>query len=262
MPNHETEYKIYLSRLEGIIFDLDGTLLNTEKLKFLTYHDELKNNIGIKSEKLTALKNLYISLVGSPDIDVAKKIFETFEIQNISNNPIYSSTKPWEKFYEIIMHRYYLSHGSEESLKQNTFSQALNILREYKTLGKKIAIATSSTKKEALRIIKIINLKDKFDLLITKDEIKYPKPNPEIYIKTIKTLKIKNPNSVVCIEDSLIGLKAVISAKIPYIAVPNEFTEHLVRNSQIISSKWIVSSNENLNQRIMDRIKEQTLMNN
>ena len=77
--------------LEGIIFDLDGTLLNTEKLKFRTYYDELKFN-GIKSEKLKNLKNTYISLVGSTDLDAAKKIFNIYQIKSSSNNPIYESS--------------------------------------------------------------------------------------------------------------------------------------------------------------------------
>ena len=55
---------------------------------------------------------------------------------------------------------------------------------------------------------------------------------------------IKNKKSVICIEDSLIGLESVISANLPYIAVPNEFTESSVRNSEKISSKWIASLNE------------------
>lgn len=108
--------------LEGIIFDLDGTLINTEKLKFRTYYDELKFN-GIKSEKLRNLKKLYISLVGSTDIDAAKKIFDTYQIKSISNNPIYKSSKPWEKFYQSILKRYYVSHGNEKSLNENRFRQ-------------------------------------------------------------------------------------------------------------------------------------------
>ena len=262
MPNHETKSNKYFSKLEGIIFDLDGTLLNTEKLKFLTYYDELKNNIGIKSEKLTRLKNLYVSLVGSTDLDAARKIFETFDIQRVSNNSNYLSDKPWEEFYEMILHQYYLSYGNEKSLKQNTFNQALNTLKEYKIYGKKIAVATSSTRKEALRIIRIIDLEDKIDLLITKDDIKYSKPNPEIYLQTIKKLKIQNNNYVVCIEDSLIGLEAVIAANLPYLAIPNEFTAYPVKNSQIICSRWIVEPFEDLGKRIIDRIENQVLKNN
>ena len=51
MSFNQMQLKNYFKDLEGIIFDLDGTLLNTEKLKFKTYYDELKFN-GIKSEKL------------------------------------------------------------------------------------------------------------------------------------------------------------------------------------------------------------------
>ena len=102
MPMNQLQHNIHLEKLNLLIFDLDGTLLNTEKLKFLTYYDELKYNIKIKPEKLKNLKKLYISLVGSTDIDAARKIFDTFEINNISDNPIYKSAKPWEKFYQSI----------------------------------------------------------------------------------------------------------------------------------------------------------------
>jgi beta-phosphoglucomutase-like phosphatase (HAD superfamily) len=255
MSFNQMQQKNDFKDLEGIIFDLDGTLLNTEKLKFRTYYDELKFN-GIKLEKLEKLKNIYISLVGSTDIDVAKKIFDTYQIKSVSNNPIYKSSKPWKIFYQSILKRYYISHGNEKSLNANTFDRTLNLLKKSKSLGKKIAIATSSTHKEASRIIKIIDLEDEIDLLVTKDDIKFPKPDPEIYIKAIKKLKIKNKKSVICIEDSLIGLESAISANLLYIAVPNEFTEDNVRNSEKISSKWIVSLNDDLNQKVISRIKD------
>ena len=52
MPMNQLQHNIHLEKLNLLIFDLDGTLLNTEKLKFLTYYDELKYNIKIKPEKL------------------------------------------------------------------------------------------------------------------------------------------------------------------------------------------------------------------
>ena len=256
MPMNQLQHNIHLEKLNLLIFDLDGTLLNTEKLKFLTYYDELKYNIKIKPEKLKNLKKLYISLVGSTDIDAARKIFDTFEINNISDNPIYKSAKPWEKFYQSILERYYISHGKDLSLKKNIFLRTYNLLHKFKNLGKKIAIATSSTKKEASRIIKILNLENQIDLLTTKDDIKFPKPNPEIYLNTIKKFNIKNPNSVICFEDSSIGLESVISANLPYIAIPNEFTENSVRNNDKISPRWIINSNDDLNEKIITRIKE------
>jgi len=258
MSTHQLKHNIHLKKLKLLIFDLDGTLLNTEKLKFLTYYDELKYNIKLKPEKLRTLKELYISLVGSTDIDAARKIFDAFEINNISNNPLYKSPEPWNFFYQAILERYYISHGNEDSLKKNIFFETFNLIKKFKSLGKKIAIATSSTKKEASRIIKILDLENQIDLLITKDDIKFPKPNPEIYLNTIKKLKIEKTNSVICFEDSLIGLKSVISANLPYIAVPNEFTEKSVKNSKKISPKWIINLNDNLDEKIITRIKDFT----
>ena len=61
---------------------------------------------------------------------------------------------------------------------------------------------------------------------------------------------------MICFEDSSIGLESVISANLPYIAIPNEFTENNVRNNNKISPRWIINSNDDLNEKIITRIKE------
>ena len=234
-------------KLEGIsalIFDMDGTLVNTEKLKFKTYNYFL-NQLGLSKEN--ELFEVYVSLVGSTDLDAAKEIFDHFKINKYLTHNKYKVKEPWVIFYNEILNIFYSKIGTDIAIKNEIFKETLEILDRAKSLNKKIAVATSSTTKEATRILKVISVFGKLDCLVTKDNISNPKPHPEIYLKTLSALKIDiSKQKVLCFEDSLKGIISAEKANLNWVGVPNQFTSETLKLNLELDQKRICYNKEDL----------------
>ncbi|HWQ25471.1 MAG TPA: HAD family phosphatase [Chlorobaculum sp.] len=66
-------------------------------------------------------------------------------------------------------------------------------------------------------------LLDRFDVIVTDDEVKNPKPHPEPYLKALESLGIE-PEQCLAVEDSRRGLDSAHAAGISCIVVPNALT--------------------------------------
>jgi HAD superfamily hydrolase (TIGR01509 family) len=66
-------------------------------------------------------------------------------------------------------------------------------------------------------------LLDRFEVIVTDDEVKNPKPHPEPYLKALESLGIE-PEQCLAVEDSRRGLDSAHAAGIACIVVPNALT--------------------------------------
>jgi HAD superfamily hydrolase (TIGR01509 family) len=79
------------------------------------------------------------------------------------------------------------------------------MLKHLKNKGLKLACCSNSIKETLHIMLKSAQLLEYFDLIIGNDEVKNPKPHPEIYLYTFTKLKIK-PTEAIIVEDSLPGI--------------------------------------------------------
>ena len=80
-----------------------------------------------------------------------------------------------------------------------------------KSRGLKIGLASSSVKADILRALKENHLDGFFDVVLSGEEFKESKPNPEIYLTALNQLGVK-PNQALIIEDSEKGIAAGVAA--------------------------------------------------
>ncbi len=90
--------------------------------------------------------------------------------------------------------------------------------------GYKIAVATSSTRKRAEKILNLLEIKDKLNILVTAEEVEKHKPNPDIFLKTAEELNIE-PKDCIVFEDAVNGIQAAKKAGMRSIAVLTEYTK-------------------------------------
>ena len=174
-----------ISKIKAVIFDLDGTLINSIDYHHQAYIKALKNT-GVE---LT--KNDFIKLLGIP----AKELLELVLQKHCKAHLL---TKIYNKKY-----KYADAHPEKVLLNNN----AIKILKWLKKNNIKIALATSSSKSFTNKILKHHNIKNYFDVILTWEDIKKPKPNPDIFINAAKKLGI-NKNQCILIEDAEIGFMA------------------------------------------------------
>ncbi len=119
-------------------------------------------------------------------------------------------------------------HRSESStlmLSQPVLPGVVDMLREAKRLGLKLAIASSSPHSWVDTHVKRLGIFDYFDKIICEDEVGIgrTKPNADLFLMALKQLQVQKDEAIV-FEDSPNGVKAARSAGIFVVAVPNPVT--------------------------------------
>ena len=95
--------------------------------------------------------------------------------------------------------------------------ELLEYLKEKEIL---MAVATSTPRKNAMKVLEKAGILGYFDYIVCGDEIRRSKPNPDIYLNVREHYPIPKEDMVV-FEDAHNGARAALSAGIPLILVPD-----------------------------------------
>jgi len=88
--------------------------------------------------------------------------------------------------------------------------------------GVSVALASAAMSKNVVFILDALKLRQRFEVVLTADEITHNKPHPEIYEKTARKLGIL-PAACAVIEDSFAGIEAAKGAGMKCVAVATTF---------------------------------------
>ena len=180
--------KIFM--IKAIIFDLDGVLVETKDIHFLALNLALKKILNINNA--ISYKDHLNKYDGLPTKEKLKILFGTklskanekrinLEKQKITSNLIKKKIVFNKKIFKII--RYFFE-------KKYT-----------------ICVASNAVKSTVNACLKILKIKKFIKYSLSNNDIKKPKPHPEIYIKLFLKLEL-SPKEILIIEDSYYGLKA------------------------------------------------------
>lgn len=93
-----------------------------------------------------------------------------------------------------------------------------------KKMGIKLAIASSSRGGWAYGHLERRNLLHHFEFILSAEDVKNPKPDPELYATAIERLGVRSKDAF-AIEDSTVGLTAAKAAGLRCVVVPNPMTK-------------------------------------
>jgi HAD superfamily hydrolase (TIGR01509 family) len=240
--------------IKAIIFDLDGTLVQTEILKARSYGkaiEQLSENSVQEEQVVKSFKQL----VGLSRKEVAKKLIEQYG-DNIVRDHIKSEN---ESLPELLIERrlniYHKLLSDPTILPKYSCRYNIKLLETVREKGFKTGLATMSHCEQVKKVLKIIELENHFDYIITRDEVNNAKPDPEIYLKMLEKLKVDRKEAII-IEDSVSGIKAALAAGIKVFAVTNSLTKDKVNNSRIIDRAFIINDRKSLSKKVFSFINQ------
>lgn len=190
----------------GVIFDLDGLLVDSEPLQAKAFNVVLaKHGIHLEEED-------FAELVGIQTIDNFRmlrkrhKIHETVDSLMARKDLAYS---------ELVATDLVPCPGARELV--------LGLHRE----GVPLAVASSSPRTDVEMSLATVRLDHCFPVVVTATDVARTKPAPDLYLLAAKRLGIP-PDRCIALEDSSAGLQAAVAAGMACIAVPNIYTRNQV----------------------------------
>lgn len=99
--------------------------------------------------------------------------------------------------------------------------EILNILKWAESQGLYRAVASSTAYEKVKGILKEVGVLPHLDLIVSGEQFKESKPNPEIYLKTAELLGVL-PQECMAIEDSTVGITAAHRAGVKVIALRDD----------------------------------------
>jgi beta-phosphoglucomutase len=226
--------------VEAVIFDMDGTLADTERLKAMAYADVLARLLDLDEPDPRVLP-LYTAYVGNTDQALCEAIVDRFGLSEVlaRETQRLGVSLAWEALHQMRLDYYRGTYGRPEVIAENQIAHNTGLLRHFHESGVTVAVATSSMTDEASRVLEAIGVFDLLSALVGRDQVTHPKPHPEIYLHTAGTLAVE-PAKCLVIEDSPLGAESAAAAGMPCIVVANAFTEQALRDNPPLDSRWII----------------------
>lgn len=182
---------------KGIIFDIDGVLVNSEKF-YMERRMEFFKSINIKP--------------GSSDINDfvgsnATKIWEVLVPEDLQKR---------EELKKIYLTEY--EQNNPIDFKKYANEDLKFVIESLYNSNIKVSIASAGSVKNIEKFINDTDVKKYLDFYLSGEELKENKPNPEIYIKASDKMNIKK-ESLLVVEDSVLGIKSAKRAGLKVVAL-------------------------------------------
>lgn len=225
----------------AVIFDLDGTLVETEELKALSYaRAAVKLRPELREADVVAA---FQDFVGLSRQEVAKGLMQRFglEVAARVRMPEFGVNTPWQAFVQVRQRIYDAMLDDPELLLSQRYPHNIAYLQEVRHSGVRVALATMSYCDQAQRVLKVLGLSHAFDCIATRDDVEHGKPDPEIYFLLARELEMQ-PQDCLVIEDSAAGVKAALAAGMNVVAVSTSLTRQRLYESGLLPPEHIVDN--------------------
>lgn len=185
-----------MKKLTGVIFDMDGTLLDTQKV-YIPAWEHAGNLQGIKGAG-----NCVKEICGMNEEGWSKYLEEKYSTLNVAE-------------FKNNVNKYF-----KENVNIQFKKGALELIDYLREKEVKVAVASGSDKETIKKYMNKLNSLDKFDVIVGGEEIQNGKPAPDIFFLTCERLG-ENADNCVIFEDSANGVRAAHNAGIKCIGIPD-----------------------------------------
>ncbi|MCP4324608.1 MAG: HAD family phosphatase [Psychromonas sp.] len=203
---------------QAAIFDMDGLLLDTERVCQQAFRD------ACEFLSLPFLEDTYLAIIGCNAVGIEKIITAG-----------YGHLISYETLRKEWMSRYNPIVKTEPIPVKEGVVELLNWLKANQI---PMAVATSTGHELAKIKLKFAGLYDYFEHLSTGCEVEQGKPHPEIFLLAAKRLNVA-PESCLAFEDSNNGVRSAVAANMQVFQIPDlvaPCTEVLAFNHVVKSS--------------------------
>ncbi|MDP5276550.1 HAD-IA family hydrolase [Chengkuizengella axinellae] len=191
--------------MKAIVFDFDGTILDTETPWYDVYLETYKDyGVDLPIE-------VWSQVIGTDGIHILYDYLQENATKEVNLQEVREITS---KKHKQVMEKKELRPGVKAYFD------------EAKERGLRLAIASSSNREWVEYFLEKCNIRQYFEIIKTSDDVEKVKPDPALYLEAIKELEI-SADEAIAIEDSPKGAQAAKAAGLHCVTIPNDITKLL-----------------------------------
>jgi HAD superfamily hydrolase (TIGR01549 family) len=197
------------------IFDLDGTLVDSNELHVLAWQETFRH-FG-KEIPLERLRE-QIGKGGDQYLPVF-----------LSEREMREFGKQADEFRGELFKKKYLS-------QVRPFPKVRELFERLRADGKKIALASSGKEDEVRHYEKLLDIEGLVDSMTTSDQVVHSKPKPDVFIAALRTLGWLPPQEAMAIGDTPYDVEAAKKIELPVIGMLcGGFSEQVLRDEGAVA---------------------------
>ena len=177
--------------LKAVIFDLDGVVADSHPIHEVAWKS-LFAEAGMNPDSI----NVDFLYAGNPRREILRHY-----LGSLSDSEIQHWGRRKDELYELAARNLQAKPRIPETLSQ---------LRD---AGIPCALATSAGRKRTLESLRVLGVGEYFSIVITGEDVRSPKPAPDIFLLAAQKLNVK-PRDAVVVEDSVAGVQAAVAGGI------------------------------------------------
>ncbi len=230
--------------IRACIFDLDGTLIDSEPLK-TDAHITAVLAMARNPPSVLEIEAAVTNLIGVPTPETAIELVRRFDLEEEAGvrQRELGLSAPWEAYSHLHLDLYQRILDQPGTLARAQLPSAVDLLRRVRREGYLTALGSMSYRNEVQRTLDILDWHGLFDLVLAGDEVSRGKPDPEIYRRIAQALQMM-PGQCLVLEDSPAGIGAALAAGMHCLAVPNDLTRDAVLSMPGLDRRWIVQDSD------------------
>ncbi len=242
--------------IKAIIFDLDGTLVQSEKLRAQSSAIAVQRLRSLSEPDPRAIE-AYRETVGAVQDVASRYIIDRLDLESDLQPLVnqYGVSETWQVLLSMVKKIYEDMVADPQVIRDNQWPHTVGLLRVARDTYCQTALVTNSSREEALNVLKVLDLLQSLDVVLTREDVERPKPDPEIYRLAAEKLEVA-PEECLVLEDSPNGVRAGVAAGMNVIAVATPFTIAGLHSSQVLEHTWVVHDPDKLLEVVRDRIAE------
>ena len=223
-----------MSELKAVLFDVDGTLSETERYGHLVAMNEAFDTVGLDWVWSSALYAELLKVTGS--VERLGYYIDTYqpEYRHINDNR-------HALIAEIVRYKYANFKRIAQSGEIPLRPGVERVLREVRDSGTRMAIVTTTGLQNVESLLASTiggDVLDWFEVIAAGSIVPNKKPAPDIYNYTLQQMHL-DPHDCLAIEDSENGIRSAGAAGISVLAIESECSiEHDLSAAKLVVNAW------------------------
>jgi HAD superfamily hydrolase (TIGR01509 family) len=185
--------QLILKDIKAVIFDLDGTLVESEPV-----WDEAKQYIA-RREKVNVSEQVMLAYVGRSVTDFVKEVIAPANVPLIQKAIIERALSRYDNHVQEI-------------------PGASDLIRNFSSKGFAVAICSSAPIEAIQKCLKLLDIETCINTIVSTESLSRGKPDKLPYFETLRLLNVSSNNAIV-FEDAAAGLASSIAAGIKTVCV-------------------------------------------